>query len=581
MASYNKSYFLTIALFLLLILTTVSCGGDKSSQEYQEEYDIYKVKVRTYLAIRENPNKKSTQIGSFTNGTEIKVYDVSDGWAKVQAGRSYGYVSSKYIRFMSEGPRIAKAQEPMESVEPIEAGESNTTLQSEDGKTAWNEKKSDHPSGEKTADMVFAPASTSRQGGTMVIADNAAVLSSSEVEVLRNAPVPQGWTYMVSTVDSVSYLRLGNYTSELFDEIKDKLPKNEREKLVLFSYIGKSRVLSYYTGNSLSGYLSNYYRDSLFIVQREAFVDSIPKVAVIGQYINTITTALNSFQDMGWWKRFRLSTDNVIDELLGSGVVDNMLPSASWLHKYIFGWLTYYPQRTLFKLTIITGSLWGTLVLLILILALLTLIYQTFVNKPRALGVLYFATGLRYIITGYIWITIITSLIYVVPDMTNIAIMKDSGAYPEAYIDSIRDFYQKDPMNISWIWYAVMVILILGPIILDPVNIPLMLCRSQVQHNLIIFYTNPDHAMDCIRTGISFGDCSIDSLKKSQTPFAEIYSSKIGEPLGAKAVFAGLACTIFNGTLVVYTILIFGCRCLIRLIKIIVNILSYKKSGWL
>lgn len=64
---------------------------------YGSELEKYEVKVRSSLNVRSNPNANSKSLGSLRNGEIIDVFNVSNGWAKINYGGQTGYVSSKHI----------------------------------------------------------------------------------------------------------------------------------------------------------------------------------------------------------------------------------------------------------------------------------------------------------------------------------------------------------------------------------------------------------------------------------------------------------------------------------------------------
>lgn len=595
MARFNRQNSLHLLFFLICALIMAGCGRSYK-EEQPEEYDIYTVKVRTYLVIREGPGKDTQPIGYYTNGTKIEVYGEENGWAKVKVDNRYAYVSSQYIHFDSEGPRYHKVEVDSAASQPEEAGDKQLADNSpvkpdnKDSRGKGSESKDDKSSPSESVSAGGDQSGsqeesvTSPDGGTLIIANADSVFSHADIAALKQLHVPSEWTFYVTAVDSVNYLNLRNYTDDAYDAVKDSLPKESRKKLVLFSYIKESHVFSYHMSNdAISGYLSNYYYDSLLDVQWELTSGSRSSSRALGNYIDTVGKAIDAYDGMGWFKRLRMSSDNVIDEVLGGGLASNILPSDSWIHKYILGWLTYWPLRTLFKLNLLTGSLWITLIILIIILSLLTYGYGKLVIKlnGRGLGTNLCLAIVRLSVLGYVWVTVFTSLIYAVPDMMNVAIMEGSGSYPEEYIQSLQDFYFSDPPNVGWIWYAVMVVLFIGSFAIDPKYLPLATVSSATQRKLFKFYLDPKNSEGATIDGYNNLElhADIEKLKASEIPLADFYGGQLGENLGGKIIFLIFACTIFNGTLVIYSILILGSRCLTRLIRVLLTCSDLKKKG--
>lgn len=79
----------------------------------------YKVSSASRLNVRKTPSTSGVVMGTFKSGEEITVLSISKGWAKVEYGKSIGYVSAKYIE---ELPKKIK-EEPQKVEEVIEVEE--------------------------------------------------------------------------------------------------------------------------------------------------------------------------------------------------------------------------------------------------------------------------------------------------------------------------------------------------------------------------------------------------------------------------------------------------------------------------
>ncbi len=64
----------------------------------------YRVEVETMLNVRAKPAMNAPVLGTLANGTEIEVYGVTGGWARIEYGGREGYVSRNYISPLTEGP---------------------------------------------------------------------------------------------------------------------------------------------------------------------------------------------------------------------------------------------------------------------------------------------------------------------------------------------------------------------------------------------------------------------------------------------------------------------------------------------
>lgn len=48
--------------------------------------------------MRKAPSSKGTILGTFNSGEKITVLSIKNGWAKVEYGKTVGYVNAKYIQ---------------------------------------------------------------------------------------------------------------------------------------------------------------------------------------------------------------------------------------------------------------------------------------------------------------------------------------------------------------------------------------------------------------------------------------------------------------------------------------------------
>lgn len=74
----------------------------------------YKVSSASRLNVRKAPSTSGAVLGTFKSGEEITVLSIKNGWAKVEYGKTIGYVSAKYIQ---ELPR--KTQEEPQEIEEV------------------------------------------------------------------------------------------------------------------------------------------------------------------------------------------------------------------------------------------------------------------------------------------------------------------------------------------------------------------------------------------------------------------------------------------------------------------------------
>jgi hypothetical protein len=62
----------------------------------------YKVVTDSQLNIRTSPSAYASVVGTLQNGSEIGVYGLSNGWAKIKYGNRYAYVSAQFLQELND-----------------------------------------------------------------------------------------------------------------------------------------------------------------------------------------------------------------------------------------------------------------------------------------------------------------------------------------------------------------------------------------------------------------------------------------------------------------------------------------------
>lgn len=94
-----------VVLLALLLFTYVS-GYSQT---------LYKVVVSTALNIRSEASVNAPVINQLASGSEVLVYSITDGWAKINVGNRVGYISQKYIQKVE----VQVSEEPVEVTEEV------------------------------------------------------------------------------------------------------------------------------------------------------------------------------------------------------------------------------------------------------------------------------------------------------------------------------------------------------------------------------------------------------------------------------------------------------------------------------
>lgn len=87
----------------------------------------YKVSSASRLNVRKSPSTSGTLLGTLKSGEEITVLSISKGWAKIEFGRSYGYVSAKYITELPKKVVEEISEESQEIEDVVEVVEDNSS----------------------------------------------------------------------------------------------------------------------------------------------------------------------------------------------------------------------------------------------------------------------------------------------------------------------------------------------------------------------------------------------------------------------------------------------------------------------
>ncbi len=88
----------------------------------------YKVSSASRLNVRKAPSTSGAVLGTFKSGEEITVLSITNGWAKVEYGKTIGYVSAKYIQELPK--KVKEEPQKVEDVVEIEeiVTEDNTSV---------------------------------------------------------------------------------------------------------------------------------------------------------------------------------------------------------------------------------------------------------------------------------------------------------------------------------------------------------------------------------------------------------------------------------------------------------------------
>lgn len=99
------SGWISLVFIILLGLGIYSyCSAWWETQKPSSQTELYGATTtyictaRQSLKVRTSPSTSSSQIGSIMSGEEVEVYEISNGFAKIQYNGNIGYASTKYLK---------------------------------------------------------------------------------------------------------------------------------------------------------------------------------------------------------------------------------------------------------------------------------------------------------------------------------------------------------------------------------------------------------------------------------------------------------------------------------------------------
>lgn len=562
-------------LLLLLSLLIQSCAFDSVEEP---KYDIYRVEVDTYLNLRATPSKKGEVLGTIDNGTLVEVTEISDGWAKVSyRGEEIGYVSSEYLVLV----RQAKKNVPTEPAETNE--DESSQLIAEENSILTEDEQSTQTNISQSKNVFFLGDST--------------ILAAYEKEriEIRLKEIGQ-YVFIINTVTDVPTKQLFDYAPDVLKSVSKDLDSSmswwQRVKswlggnspssnIILLSYIKDSDLLQAESnGNSLK-YLKMTRPEEYFSLQadvRNGLVD-----ALIGMGV-AIDKAGKEYSERSWFIRTQINTGNIFEYVCDNLIVENILPRESFWHKWVFGWIFAWPLKTANWLFVLTGSYLVTLIIFMLIVLgfyflstnAIFSVTRKFTSKQISEGqagcLIPFLQFFSVIANIYLWLCMLSLIIYMVPDMCNIAVMAKSG-FSDSVVSTATQTFMTHAVTKNWL---LVTMFFLGIFISVGFNEEFtLLATLPAYRQRMIFDKNKENLQKTfLLSGQTFEK---EELEKSDTPYAELCfnSEDFGKIFGPAIPLS----FVFSGTLLLYASIFLWTKSLKKIIHIIIGVFSYRKMG--
>lgn len=570
---------LLILALLFLSVGLFSCGG---SDKDRTQYDIYRVEVRTHLNIRDSPSKNGELLGYIYNGGFVKVIEISDGWAKIRLDNGKtGYVSSDYLVLERQ---YSRAQSP-DSVERKDTVSNRIAATSDAGIA--------DAKGYNTRENATSD-STAKSGPNVHFIGDSAILNDAERWMITEKLKGAGeYVFVVNTVESVPTKKIFDYAPDLLDDLSEEMDSSmswwQRFKswfggdcpsanVVLLSYIKNSTLLQAECNGTSLKYLKMSQPKEYFKLQFDACANPASAIAQMGI---AISKAGKEYEGRSIFIRGQINSGNIFENICEDWIVENILPRDSFWHKYVLGWIFAAPLKLADWLFALTGSyLWTLIILMVIILGLDFLGKNAAFKNSRLgmdnVGCLTKGIPLISLIVNFIlWLSMLSLLIYMIPDMTTLAVMAESG-YPKGAIMTAMHSFATYAVTKNWFLVTMFFVGLYLTIGLNSDYALNATLPSSIQRRL--YAQNRETIKNShIIAGQEF---DADKIDKSDTPFLELFTDSMGkEDIGKTLGVAIPLSFVFNGAFLLFASLFYWTKVLRRLIKIGIGVASYRKLG--
>lgn len=426
-------------LFILLIflLTMIqSCGSGES----ESTYDIYRVEVNTFLNIRATPSTKGKVLGRVDNGALVEVIEIKDGWAKVRYGGSKeAYMSSEYLSLVkkhkTEDAKADNNEVATEGTSPEAENMANATADDTGSEST--------PVNDISPDTIPKPSlieTVTFEAGRNVhfIGDTALLTSLDRSLISDNLTKSRDYIFIINTVPSVPTDELLDYAPTLYDRLTEEMNDamssgtevlswfggdSPSSNVVLISYVRDSGLLqAECSGNSLR-YLKSVTPEKYFKLQLDAPDKTVEAICAMAM---ATVEAGKKYDSQNWFEKSQVQAGYLSDRVFYNLFVRDILPRDTFIHNWVFGWAFALPLKLTNFVLECTSSVPMTLLILSIFNLLIYWSSIAGIQKDRE-----YEEGcvaqIAHIVNIFMWMSILCLLIYLFPDMCNIAVMRESG----------------------------------------------------------------------------------------------------------------------------------------------------------
>ncbi|MDE6541527.1 MAG: SH3 domain-containing protein [Muribaculaceae bacterium] len=441
---------------LLVALSACACGG-RQQKEYVYDYDVYEVEVRSFLWMRAEPSKKGKRLGRLENGTQVRVYDIENGWGRLMVDGQSCYVAADYLVLRAKLKKEVQAVEPVVA-EPVAEEHVSDALVSD--ALVSDVPVSDVP----VSDVPVAPdggAQASESHFSIVFCDSAGVLDESDRLIISRAAEESGLKWHVLTVAEISRDKIADYASERLDEVVDEATSGQSwwkkrtgqsaDSVVVMCFDASDRMLSIESRHAALRYLELSYPHDLFAAQSGVRSGQTPGQAMEGM-AKLLVESKNRYDAGSLFLSIGVKSASFVDYLCDDLIAKNILPRDSFFHKWVLGPVFAIPFSIANGMLLATGSLYGVLLLCMLLYAALALwrteLSMRYAKHKRSAYIVWLFWV--WLAKTVVWLTLTSMVVYMMPQLENIVVMERYG-YSPAAIERIASLYADGAVFSGWI----------------------------------------------------------------------------------------------------------------------------------
>lgn len=556
-------------IFIISILSALLLTGCWPDPEPDPPCDLYEVNVKTTLNLRAEPDKNGEIVGRYRRGDIVKVSDETDnGWAAIYyAGRVRGYVSMDYLTLIEKHRGVDETQdndnangsESAITVDPAGVLNSNEEVGDADGMTKDN----------------------------VTIDDEEGIFTTAQRQyIIDSLSLRKDYTYIITATRSIDKGDILSHGSDMLSQFSDHLDAGiswwtkfkswfggdlPSSNLVVISYVADIRMLQANSNGVAMKYVMMKEPDKYFDIQNDAINGEIyVNIAKIG---NLVADGGEDYAKRNWFVKGQINTGDILDGIIDGLLADNILPSNSRWHKWLFGWLFALPFAFANWLLNLCGSYVLTMFAFMIVYLLIQYVFaRTFRNDvsdgKKALGCFLLLPKI------FVWVSFLTLVVYITPDMSTVLDLKESG-YSSGLIKNVTHHFMNDHFGKPW-W--IVVLFIISMMFVKGVDGDLAVysrLKPIVQQRIL--KNAPDKVQSMMtRKGI---DTELSKLESEDEPMSALFLDKLGNEIGTVIATTLPLSFVFSGTLILFATIYLLTISLARLIMILRALQPYRQQG--